>query len=212
MIFVDHLTRGRAMYGLGVGVLPVDAGMIGLDPGQLRPAFEDSVDALIHLIRKDDPYTAYTEHFHLVDARVQMHPFSDFEILIAAVVSPSGARITGKHGLPLISVGATMSGGMDALASHWEIVERRSREFGVDPAGRDAWRMVGLMHLAETREQAVEDVHFGIDHYFDYLQQVSATPQFSPAGETTEERIAWVVDNGIGVIGTPTTRSLRSRP
>ena len=39
--------------------------------------------------------------------------------------------------------------------------------------------------------------------YHDYMQNVSASPQFSPAGETTEERIAWVIDTGVGVIGTP---------
>src|SRR5439155_21059086 len=48
-----------------------------------------------------------------------------------------------------------------------------------------------------------EDVRHGIDLWFDYMQNVSASPQFSPAGETTEDRIAWVIDNGVGVIGTP---------
>ena len=28
------------------------------------------------------------------------------------------------------------------------------------------------------------------------MQNVSASPQFSPAGETTEDRIAWVIDSG----------------
>jgi limonene 1,2-monooxygenase len=59
------------------------------------------------------------------------------------------------------------------------------------------------MHIAETREQAIEDVRYGIDAWFDYMQHVSASPQFAPAGETTDERIAWVVDTGVGVIGTP---------
>ena len=36
MIFIDHLTRGRAMFGLGVGALPTDAHMIGMDPSEQR--------------------------------------------------------------------------------------------------------------------------------------------------------------------------------
>jgi len=155
------------------------------------------------LIRSDEPISATTARYTLRDARIQLKPYTDFPVLIAAVVSPSGARIAGKHGLGLLSIGATMEGGTDALAGHWEIVEQRAREFGVPAASRDAWTLLGPMHIAETREQAIEDVRYGIDAWFDYMQHVSASPQFSPAGDTTDERIAWVVDNGVGVIGTP---------
>jgi limonene 1,2-monooxygenase len=96
-----------------------------------------------------------------------------------------------------------MEGGAHALAGHWNVVEQRAVEFGVVPAGRDSWTLLGPMHIAETREQALEDVRYGIDLWFDYMQNVSASPQFSPAGETTDDRIAWVVDSGVGVIGTP---------
>lgn len=202
-VFVDHLTRGRLLFGLGVGALPTDAHMIGMDPTEQRPAFEENVDVLMHLLRSDEPISIKTERYELRDARLQLKPYSDLPVLIAAVVSPSGPRIAGKHGLGLLSIAATMEGGADALAGHWQIVEDRALEFGVEPASRDAWTLLGPMHIAETREQALEDVRYGIDYWFDYMQNVSASPQFSPAGETTDERIAWVVDNGVGVIGTP---------
>jgi limonene 1,2-monooxygenase len=201
--FVDHLTRGRAMYGLGVGALPSDAHMIGMDPTEQRPAFEEAVDVLMHLLRSDEPISIATERYTLRDARVMLKPYSDLQVLIAAVVSPSGPRIAGKHGLGLLSIAATMEGGADALAGHWQVVEQRSAEFGVQPASRDAWTLLGPMHIAETAEQAIEEVRYGIDAWFDYMQNVSASPQFSPAGETTDERIAWVIDTGVGVIGTP---------
>jgi len=192
IIFVDHLTRGRAKYGLGVGALPTDAHMIGMDPTEQRPAFEEAVDVLMHLLRSDEPISIKTDRYTLNDARVMLKPYSELEVLIAAVISPSGPRIAGKHGLALL-----------ALAGHWDVVEQRALDFGVLPAGRDSWTLLGPMHIAETREQAMEDVRYGIDAWFDYMQNVSASPQFSPAGETTEDRIAWVVDSGVGVIGTP---------
>ena len=37
MILLDHLTRGRVMFGVGPGSLPTDAEMIGLEPRVLRP-------------------------------------------------------------------------------------------------------------------------------------------------------------------------------
>ena len=203
IVFVDHLTRGRAMYGLGVGALPSDAHMIGMDPTEQRPAFEPAVDVLMHLLRSDEPISIETDRYTLRDARIMLKPYSDLQVLIAAVVSPSGPRIAGKHGLGLLSTAATMPGGAAAWAGHWDIVEQRSTEFGAPPASRDAWTLLGPMHIAETREQALEDVRYGIDAWFDYMQNVSASPQFSPAGENTDERIAWVVDTGVGVIGTP---------
>jgi limonene 1,2-monooxygenase len=202
-VFVDHLTRGRAILGLGVGALPTDAHMIGMDPTEQRPAFEENVDVLMHLLRSDEPISIKTERYELRDARLQLKPYSDLEVLIAAVISPSGPRIASKHGIGLLSIAATMEGGADALGGHWDIVEERAAEFDVAPAGRDAWTLLGPMHIAETREQALEEVRYGIDLWFDYMQNVSASPQFSPDGETTEDRIAWVIDNGVGVIGTP---------
>ena len=182
MVFIDHLTRGRALYGLGVGALPTDAHMIGMDPTEMRPIFEESVDVLMHLLRSDEPLSITTERYTLRDARIMLKPYSDLQVLIAAVVSPSGPRIAGKHGLGLLSIAATMEGGADALAGHWQVVEERAAQFGAPPAGRDAWTLLGPMHIAETREQAIEDVRYGIDRWFDYMQNVSASPQFSPAG------------------------------
>jgi limonene 1,2-monooxygenase len=70
-------------------------------------------------------------------------------------------------------------------------------------ADRNQWRLVGPMHLAETREQAIEDVRFGLDDWCHYTQKILAVPHFRAAGETFEERIAWVNETGLGVIGTP---------
>jgi limonene 1,2-monooxygenase len=58
------------------------------------------------------------------------------------------------------------------------------------------------MHLAETKEQAIEDVRFGLDAWCDYTQDVLAAPHFRAAGKTFEERVAWVNETGLGVIGT----------
>src|SRR5205085_9522924 len=126
-------------YGLGVGALPTDAHMIGMDPTEQRPAFEEAVDVLMHLLRHDDPISITTERYTLRDARVMLKPYSDLEVLIAAVVSPSGPRTAGKHGLGLLSIAATMEGGADALAGHWDIVEQRAAEYEAEPASRDSW-------------------------------------------------------------------------
>ncbi|TCK25191.1 LLM class flavin-dependent oxidoreductase [Pseudonocardia endophytica] len=203
-LLLDHLTRGRFMLGLGPGALPTDAAMIGIDPSEQRPALEEDTDVLMQLLTTDEPVTHKTARYNLVDARCQLMPYSDpcFEIGVAAIASPSGPRIAGKHGLSLLSVGATLVGDLDLLALHWDVVEEEAARHG-KPCDRSGWRLVGPMHIAETREQALRDVEYGIEDWFDYLQKTAAAPQFHPLGDTLEERIAWVNESGVGLIGTP---------
>jgi len=203
-ILLDHLLRGRFMLGLGPGALPTDAAMIGIEPAEQRAALEEDTEVLMRLLLTDEPVSKETARYKLVDARCQLRPFTDpcFEVGIAAIASPSGPRIAGQHGVSLLSIGATLVGDTDLLAMHWDVAEERAAEFGTT-VSRSGWRLVGPMHIAETREQARADVEFGLDAWFDYLQHTAAAPQFHPLGDTLEERIDWVNESGVGVIGTP---------
>ncbi|MDH4277307.1 MAG: LLM class flavin-dependent oxidoreductase [Acidimicrobiia bacterium] len=200
--FLDQLTRGRFMLGLGPGALPGDAAMLGIEIEEQRTALEEDTEVLMKLLRCEGPVTHKTKRYNLVDAESQYRPYSDFDIGVAAIASPTGPRIAGQHGIGLLSIGATSVDGFDALGYHWNVVEERAAEFG-QRADRNQWRLVGPMHLAETKEQAIEDVKFGLDDWCHYTQKILAVPHFRAAGETFEERVAWVNETGLGVIGTP---------
>lgn len=201
-LFLDHLTRGRFMLGLGPGALPTDAAMVGITMEEQRGAFEEDVDVLMAILRGEE-VTKETNRYRLQGARTQFNAFSDFDIVVAAIASPTGPRAASKNGANLLSVGATVpDGGFDSLAMHWDVMTERGAQFGHTP-DRSKWRMAGPMHIAETREQAIEDVRFGFNDWCDYTQHVLAAPHFRAAGETFEERVAWVNETGLGVIGTP---------
>ncbi|GAA4558769.1 LLM class flavin-dependent oxidoreductase [Pseudonocardia xishanensis] len=204
-ILLDHLTRGRAMLGLGPGALTTDAYMIGLDPLEQRNALEEDVDVLKRLFA-GEIVSIKTARYELVEARTQTRPYSDFEVAVAAVASPTGPRIAGKYGDGILSIGATMSAmapdGVDTLALHWDVMEQKAAQYG-QVADRSKWRLVGPMHIAETREKAREQVRHGIDAWFDYFQDVQSAVHFEVAGKDTEERIDFVINSGLGVIGTP---------
>src|ERR1700730_5623840 len=204
MMFLDHLTRGRAMMGVGPGALPTDATMIGIDPLEQRAALEEDFGVLMHLLQSDEPISIETKRYRLVDARSQYRPYSDpcFDIGVAAIASPSGPRLAGRYGVGLLSVGATISEGFDVLNLHWDVMQERAAQFGTT-ADRNKWRLVGPMHLAESKEQAIREVKHGLDAFCDYTQHTIAAPHFRAAGETFEQRVGWVNDTGLGVIGTP---------
>ncbi len=125
------------------------------------------------------------------------------EIAVAAVASPAGPRLAGRYGLGLLSIGATTAAGFDVLGLHWDVMEERSAHYGVT-VDRDAWRLVGLMHIAESREQAYRDVEHGIEDWFDYFQHTAAFPQMDVGtGTNVREFIDFVNESGLGTVGTP---------
>jgi limonene 1,2-monooxygenase len=202
-VLLDHLTRGRFMLGLGPGSLPTDAIMIGLDQSQTRELLAQGVDIIMQLLTTEEPVTFQNDRWDLREARLHLRPYSDplFEVAVAAVASPTGPQIAGKHGIGLLSVGATQAAGFDALAMHWDVMEERAGAFGA-AADRSKWRLVGLMHIAETREQAYKDVEYGIEQWFRYFQTVAAFPQMAVGGDNVREMIDFVNETGLGSVGT----------
>jgi len=159
---LDHMTRGRVMLGCGPGALPSDAYMLGIDPLVLRRRMLESLDAIIRLLRGDEPVTIKTDWFELHEARLHLVPYSDpcFPIAVASTITPFGMMAAGKHGLGVLSIGAGIPGGPEALAQQWRIAEDTATEHGVK-MDRKKWRVVVSAHIAEDDEQALQDVGAG---------------------------------------------------
>jgi limonene 1,2-monooxygenase len=201
MVLLDHITRGRAMLGCGPGQLTSDAHMLGIPADEQRPRMEQCLDAIMRLLR-GETVTMHTDGFTLVDARLQLKPYSDpcFDVAVAASFSPTGPRGAGRHGVGMLSIAATARQGMDLLAQHWATWEEVALEHG-HVADRSKWRLVGPMHLAETREQAERDVEYGIAEFSRYFAHL--LPAGPVQGDTPAEIIANNHQSGFAVIGTP---------
>jgi len=203
MVLLDHLTRGRVMFGVGPGALPSDAFMMGIDPARQREMMEESLEAILALLTSDEPVNIETDWFTLRDARLQLRPYTHprFEVGVAAQVSPAGPRAAGRFGVALLSLGATTAGGFDVLGAHWQTAEERAAHFGTS-VDRRAWRLVGPMHIAETEEQARKDVEHGLAEWIRYFQEVAALP-IVPATADHDSLVDAMNASGITVIGTP---------
>ena len=201
---LDHLTRGRVMLGMGPGSLPTDGIMVGLTQEQTRPLLEQGVDIITRLLASDEPVTFKNDRWDLRDARLHLRPYSNplFDLAVAAVASPTGPKLAGRYGVGLLSIGATMAAGFDALALHWNVMEEQAARYKTQ-VDRSKWRLVGMVHCAETMDQAYRDVEYGIEHWFEYFQQVAAFPQMGVSGNNIKEMISFVNDSGLGAIGTP---------
>jgi limonene 1,2-monooxygenase len=198
---LDHMTRGRAMFGVGPGLLPSDAQMLGVPVEALRDRMAQALDVILRLIA-GETVDETTEWYTLKSARCQLRPYSHPrpEFAVASTFTPSGAKLAGKYDLAMLCVAATETRGYDALDVNWRIACDVARQHGRSMS-LDAMRLVGPMHIAETREQALEDVAYGLQPWLDYFARVSPdAPASAPSGRTPAESL---IASGRAVIGTP---------
>lgn len=197
---LDHITKGRTILGMGPGSLPSDAYMIDVPVADSRDRMEEAIDPIVRLLN-GEVVTAKSNWFNLQEAQLQLDSYNDdgVEIAAASQVSPTGAIAAGKHGISMLSIGATSAGGFNALAKNWQIAEETAAEHG-NTMDRNGWRLVGPVHIAETREKARENVRYGLERWLEYISQVAALPLAPPPGV---DPIDFIINSGFGVIGTP---------
>jgi limonene 1,2-monooxygenase len=203
MVLLDHLTRGRVMMGVGPGALVIDAYMRGIDPADLRRRMNEGLETILALLKGDELVTRETDWFQIRDGHLHMRPYQEpcFEIAAAALISPSGPTLAARHGLSLLSIGATLVEGYEQLGVHWKVHEEVAAEAGTVP-DRNRWRLLGPMHVAPTREQAMREVEYGIQEWVDYHTYVANLP-IAPDARTPRESAERLVEIGAAAIGTP---------
>lgn len=201
---LDHLTRGRAMLGVGPGQLLEDAQMMGIDPNELRPRMNDALSVILRLL-DGETVTETKSGYSLHNAKLQLLPYSNLEVAVTASVSPNGPQLAGRLGTSMISVAATDPVGIQRLGEHWNVVESEAAHFGKS-VRRENWRLMGMMHVAETMEEARRDVEYGLGYFLEYLAHLSrsATAHVSDVDYSdVNTLIDSINSSGRGVIGTP---------
>ncbi len=197
---LDHVTRGRVALCAGPVALPSDADMMGVRPEEQTQAMRCAIEVLVPLL-KGEQVSSKTHWFELDEARLKLSPYSKpmVEMAVAAQTSPAGASVAGSYGLGLISIGATSPGGFNALAPSWEIYERKALENN-HPVDRKRWSLAGPVHIAETREQAFDNVRYGLGEWVRYFQEVVSLPLVSGYCDDPAREL---VNSGLAVIGAP---------
>ena len=140
MVQLDHMTRGRAMFGVGPGALVHDALKIGIKAADQRRMMNESLDVIMRLLRGES-VTEKTDWYNLVDAQLQLPCYTQpiMEMAVAASRSPSGALASGRHGIGMLSIGGTSPEAMAKHTLNWSLYEEQARLNGHVP-DRGNWR------------------------------------------------------------------------
>jgi len=197
---LDHLTMGRVMFGMGPGLLPTDADMIGVDVSTLREKLTEVAKIIIPLLSGEE-VTHETSWYKFNRARTHLRPYTlpHPEIAVASAITPSGGMLAGQYGFGMLCVAATEAMGFDVLDENWKIANQVAAENGVamDPA---KLRLVVPMHIAASREQARADVRDGLARWVEYFDRVAPAGMRGMSGGDPAEIM---VNAGRAVIGTP---------
>lgn len=208
IVQLDHMTRGRALFGSGPGALPSDARTLGIDPMVQRDRQDEALGVIIRLLRGEDRFTYESDWFTLRDAQLQILPLQEeIPMVTASSISPSGMQLAGKHGTGVISIASASTEGLQALPTQWSFAEEAAAQQGRSADRRD-WRVLMSWHLAETREQAEREAITGLHRWHnDYNVHVLGRPGATRVDDPQEllERTTGQGATGAGaaVIGTP---------
>jgi limonene 1,2-monooxygenase len=195
---LDHLTRGRLMFGAGPGLLVSDAHMLGLDATESRDKLDQGLSVITRLLR-GDWVTEESRWYNLRDAHCQVLPMSDpLDLCVASTFSPNGGKLAAKYQAGMLCLASTAISGFDALSTNWKIAQESAAKAGraMSPA---SIRCATDIHIAETRDKALEQVRHGYARYLEYIANQSKQLPTSPAHLTIED----LIERGEVVVGTP---------
>src|SRR5438270_4536024 len=84
LVLLDNLTRGRVRFGVAPGALVTDALMLGVDPTRTRPMMEEALEVIVRLFTETEPITVESNWFSLRNPVLQMRPFTQPHMPVAA--------------------------------------------------------------------------------------------------------------------------------
>ena len=200
MMQLDHMARGRAMFGVGPGALIYDADKIGLKAADQRRRMTESLDCIMELMQ-GGTVDRKTDWFTLNKARLQLMPYTQpaMEMAVACSRSPVGAVASGTHGIGMLSIGGTSDEALQGHAKNWSIHEEAAAKAG-KTSDRSKWRIVTFAHVAETREKARADMAYGLADFARYFTDVATFPIIPP---DVADPVEFLTSSGLACIGTP---------
>ena len=174
MILLDHLTRGRTSFGLGIGGgIPSDLEVFGLNPEVARERMQESLDVMLRLLDGREPVTARTDWFTLQDAQLQMRPYSKPHMQFAvASGDPGYVELMGRLGGKVL-LGPTPERTEQVFADL-----RAGATASGNEASREQIMLSYVMHVDESHDKALSDFKQGaIREFYEFQVGVNGRPE-----------------------------------
>lgn len=174
MILLDHLTRGRISFGIGVGGgIPADLTVFGLSSEDAGRRMQESLEVMLQLLEADEPVTARTDWFELNNAVLQLRPYTEPHMPFAvASTDPRNVALMGRLG------GSVLLGGVpERVEQVFAYLSEGASSVGID-ASRNQIRLSYVMHIGEEHDKAVADFKDGaLRELYEFQVAVNGRPE-----------------------------------
>ena len=225
---LDHMARGRFLWGVGAGAFVGDAVMFEVpQDGAHRQVTQDNIEQILKIWTSDEGGWGYhnpkfPQYNFTIPEREEwrglayhMKPYQRPHppIAVAGLTKSSGTlRWAGEHGWIPLSTNLTTEEG---LASHWDIYEVGARSKGITPKRAD-WRISRDIYVADTDEQARREARNGSmgraleEYFFPLVKSVNALSMWKLDESLPDSAITldYVLDN-FWIVGSPETVARR---
>jgi limonene 1,2-monooxygenase len=206
MAFLDHLTRGRTILGVGPCNLITDKKLFALPDERLHPMMAESVDIIVRLLESPEPIDYDGQFWRFKQMRLQLRSYQQprMPLAIASSGNPISLELAGKYGMILLSPAGKNKRNNQTKVEQWNTVEAIAAKHGVSTS-RDNWRIATCVYLAESREEAWRDVEESIRRDMEYFFAIGLKAPYEsypgqPAAEISARSGA---DRRDWIIGTP---------
>ncbi len=163
--WLDHMSKGRIIVGVGASGVPTDLDMFGIDykGNQSREMLEESVDMIHALWASTEPMEIKGKYWTIRHPKpmvggllsYHMRPYQKPRTPLAITGFSAGSptlRMAGRKGM----IPCSFSFGNAYVRSHWDSIARGADEVGREPPPRQEWRVVREIMVAETDKKAMD--------------------------------------------------------
>jgi len=217
LAMLDHLAHGRFQWGIGMGGIPTDMKLMGLDPKTARERAVEALDVILRIwAHGEGPFIHQGRHFRIeapeldpvTERGLYMKPLQTPHPPIAIAASTpksSSLRIAGERGWSPMS-SALLS--RTLLPAHWDTVIDGAQVVG-KTANRNDWRIARDVFVGTTSVVAKERARAVLGRNFETHQLASRigtwqmqAAKHDPAMPDDEVTVEYMMEN-VWIVGDP---------
>jgi limonene 1,2-monooxygenase len=211
LAFLDQLTHGRLLFGLGGGGLVFDQELFGTG-AEAGERFDEAVSIIERLWTSTEPISHDGKFWRFQNRELQVRPCqSPPPIAVAGLRSIGKYQLCGRKGympMSMYYVRPHGSVGVDALSLNDQAAALLA---GAEEAGRSpeqaraSWRVLREVYVSDSREQALKELRLGHRFSYDYILALGIGDLIKDRADMPIEDMTfeWMIDSFPMIIGSP---------
>lgn len=214
LAFLDHLTHGRLLAGVGTGA-PSEMQFFDVPQEGKRDRMSEAVDIVQKFFQSEGPVSHDGEFWQFEDKQMQFRPLQRPQppISVAGSTSPYSYEMAVDNDFwPMSTFYALLHAEenpeINSLTDQADIMRNRAKEQGKDPSDiLGNWRIAREVYVADSREQALEDIKTGATQTYIkfFKEQLGFTHGMKNDIDMDDEDITldYLIENTPWIIGSP---------